>query len=83
MSFMPAAWQVRRARVAQEQWNTENPERIIPWEWVEEMLLAWRSWKEQQGYAPQEAETAHGRYLEFAKKVPHQLVEEIFPKTTN
>jgi hypothetical protein len=80
MTFMPAAWQVRRARVAQEQWNAEHPDQVVPWEWVEEMLLAWRAWKEQVGYAPQEAVACHQRYQEFARKIPSRLVSEIFPQ---
>ena len=80
MSFMPAAWQVRRARVAQEQWNAEHPDHLVPWEWVEEMLLAWRAWKEQVGYGSQEALSHHQRYQEFARKLPQRLIHEIFPQ---
>lgn len=80
MTFMPAAWQVLRARVAQEQWNEEHPDRKVPWEWVEEALLAWRSWKEQVEYAPQEAKTAEDRYREFACKLPDALLCEIWPQ---
>lgn len=80
MAFMPAAWQVRRARVAQENYNAEHPDRQVPWEWVEEMLLSWRAWKEQASYAPEEAVNHHLRYQEFAKKIPNALVSEIFPQ---
>lgn len=79
MTFMPAAWKARIARQAQEKWNAEHPDRLVPWEWVEEALLAWRSWKEQQSYAPQAAEEARQRYEEFVCWLPVTLQVEIFP----
>jgi hypothetical protein len=82
MNFMPAAWQTRRARVAMEQWNAENPDCWVPWEWVEEVLLAWRAWKEQTSYAPQDAMAHHQRYQEFVGKLPSRLVTEIFPQVS-
>ncbi len=80
MSFMPPAWQARRARVANERWNQENPDRAIPWEWVEEMLLSWFAWKKQAHDAPEEALEHHNRYQEFAGKLPSRLVTDIFPQ---
>ena len=80
MNYMPAAWQSRRARVAQENYNRENPGREVPWEWVEECLLAWRAWKEQVSYAPQEAILAQARFNEFARKIPMIVLSEIFPR---
>lgn len=80
MQFMPAAWQVKVARVAQERWNMEHPDQFTPWEWIEETLLAWRACKEQASYAPQKSEEAHQRYLEFSRKLPPLLLREIFPK---
>lgn len=79
VTFMPAAWQVRRARIAVEQWNAERPDRALPWEWMEEALLAWRAWKEQQTCNPQEAHEAWERYEEFERKLPLEIVNEIFP----
>lgn len=79
-SFQPAAWQVRRARVATEQWNEEHLERVVPWEWVEEALLAGRCWKEFAGHDPEQSERARLRYNEFARKLPAGLRAEIWPQ---
>lgn len=78
--FRPAAWQVRRARVAQERWNEEHPERFVAWEWVKEALLSWRSWKEMSSFAPEAAEEALRRHEEFARKLPAALLDEVFPR---
>lgn len=80
MNFQPAAWQMRRARQVLEDWNQANPNRQIAFEWVEEMLLAWRQWKEWVYDAPQEALKHHERYQEYACKLPERLVRDIFPQ---
>lgn len=78
--FVPAAWRVKRARAALEQWNAENPDRKMPWEWVEEALYAWRGWKEMVSYAPTEAEAAREKYEGFARRLPRDLRREIWPQ---
>lgn len=83
MNYMPAAWLFRKARNAQEQWNRAHPDRILPWEWVEEMILAWRAWKEQRGETPEEVRQFQYRYEEFARKVPNQVYEAIFDPKEN
>lgn len=77
---MPSAWTVRRARVEVERWNGENPHRPIPWEWVEEALLAWRYWKELALTEPEKAIDHLLRYEEFARKLPQALCEELWPR---
>lgn len=79
MRFMPAAWQVKVARKAQERWNAEHPECWVPWEWVEECLLAWRALKERASYAPSECKAERERYEEFARKLPGDILKGIFP----
>lgn len=81
MSFMSAASMVRRARVAQEGWNSEHSDNPVPWEWVEEALLAHRAWKEASSYAPLEEVKAHkARHDEFARKLPAGLYDAIWPQ---
>lgn len=79
MNFMPAAWQVRRARAALEAWNEANPGRSIPWEWVEEALLSWRAWKEAAHYDADLALKHLERNQEFVDKLPAELVALIWP----
>lgn len=79
MNFTPAAWQIRRARVAQEKWNLEHPDKIIPWELVEEAVLAWRTWKELVTEDPTEALYACERHQEFARKLPEEFYRDIWP----
>lgn len=78
MSFRGAAWVTRRARIAQEQWNSEHPEQFVPWEWLEEFLLAHRRAKECRSYALDEAREAQARRNEFIVKLPAALVTQIF-----
>lgn len=77
MTFLPITWQIRRARVAYENWNSSHPNDLLSWETVEEMLLAWRGRCEScNGH---EALDYQQRYEEFARKLPLRLREEIFP----
>jgi len=80
MNFMPVAWQIRRARLALEQWNAENPDHQYAWEWVEEMLLAWKAWKELSHTDPKGSLEHYQRYQEFAGKLPPRMVTDIFPQ---
>ena len=79
-SFQPAAWQVRRARVALEQWNAEHPDRLVAWETVEEALLAWRGWKEKMSYDPEGSEQSRLLHEEHARRLPRWLLAEVFPQ---
>jgi hypothetical protein len=78
MAFMPAAWMARRARVLLEQWNSEHPNKVIAFEWVEEALLAWRAWKENTYSKPSEAGEHQRRFEEFQRLLPGELVSSIF-----
>lgn len=77
MARMPAGWATRKARIAQEQWNLTHPDRLLPWEWVEEMLFAWRQ-KEEHGHDPDRCREWWLRYEEFARFVPDPVRAEIF-----
>lgn len=79
MPFMPLAWKVRRARVALENWNSGHPGDQIAYEWIEEMLLAWRGMAEAS--TGEELMAYQERYQEFARMLPLRLREEIFPET--
>ncbi len=82
MDFNPAAWQRRRARLALEQWNAENPDCQHAWEWVEEMLLAWQR-KELHRTDPKVSLEHQKRYQEFASKLPPRIVIDIFPQASD
>jgi ferric-dicitrate binding protein FerR (iron transport regulator) len=79
MTFEPAAWHVRRAREALNQWNEEHPDDRLAWETMEECLLSFRRWKETADYAPEEALVACARFQEFARQLPRLILDNIFP----
>lgn len=82
MPYMTPAWMVRKAREVQAAWNAKHPDRLVPWEWIEEAMLAWRAWMELGQCDPERSRAACQRHNEFAAKLPDTLLVEIFPDVT-
>jgi hypothetical protein len=68
---------VRKARARLEMWNWEYPDRSIPWEWVEELILARHRWHVAMKESPQLASVHDHRFREFADKLPRELLSEV------
>jgi hypothetical protein len=68
---------VRKARARLEMWNWEFPDRSIPWEWVEELILARHRWHVAMKESPQLAAVHDHRFREFAEKLPRELLNEV------
>jgi hypothetical protein len=81
MQFILASGVVSKARAATRRWNRENPEQFVPWEWVEEAVIArirdiiitaTRGVEETEHYE---------RYREFANRLPEELRHKVIPTT--
>jgi hypothetical protein len=68
---------VRKARARLEMWNWEYPDRSIPWEWVEELVLAHHRWHQAKNESPRLAAAHDSRFREFADKLPRELLHEV------
>ena len=66
---------LERARAVLRQWNLEHPDRAAPWEWLEEALLAHRLWRHGTRHARALRAAARERFHEFARRLPHDLVQ--------
>lgn len=66
---------LERARLILRQWNAEHPDRWTSWEWVEEALLAYRSWRRLGSWRrPALRRLARCRFREFARRLPPELI---------
>jgi hypothetical protein len=68
---------VRKARARLEMWNWEYPDRSIPWEWVEELVLARHRWHAAIHESPRQAAALDSRFREFADKLPRELLDDV------
>ena len=66
---------LERAQAVLRQWNAEHPDRVLPWEWLEEALLARRAWRLGARRARALRMAARERFHEFARRLPPGLVQ--------
>jgi hypothetical protein len=64
---------MREARWQTHCWNNANPERFIPWEWVEEALIAYLRSDVLRIKRPQESAAQAARYMEYVVRIPGEL----------
>lgn len=67
---------VARARQILNDWNVANPGREIAWEWVEELLIAWKILGEAC-YHGRDETVPFARALEFERRIPPPLVSSL------
>lgn len=78
MDYVRVSGEISRARAVVDWWNEDHPQRHVPWEWVEEMLLAKHRWHSLARQRSGKALDHYARYQEFSKKLPRPLVDQIF-----
>jgi ferric-dicitrate binding protein FerR (iron transport regulator) len=82
LDFLLASGEVSKARAALRRWNRENPDRNVAWEWVEEAVIAKIRGDALVHQRPNDALEHLQRYREFTRRLPSELVEQLFNETT-
>jgi hypothetical protein len=78
LDYVRVSGEISRAKAVVDWWNEDHPQRHVPWEWVEEMLLAKHRWHSLARQRSGKALDHYARYQEFSKKLPRPLVDQIF-----
>ena len=68
----------RRARIAMDAWNLTHPDQPIPWEWLEEVILAVVKCRQAAYQGDEDAFTKAGEHLlQFTRRVPEEVLNAI------
>lgn len=81
MDFPTASDRMSKARQAWRQWNRENPQRTVAWEWVEEAAIHWLYAEVFSGRDTARAQESLARHEEYAKRLPMDLLDRVFAES--
>lgn len=77
MDYVRVSAHLSKAKAISEWWNEANPHQFVPWEWIEEMLLANHRWHSLARQRSRKALDHYARFIEFKKRIPRKLTEDL------